>query len=109
MTMKHCLPAEREREVCRDWDHWTGLTLRSAGVEPPADVDRLVVETDAQVLDVSDDRVRLVPGLVHLLDTVPRQESERLSPGVSFSHMLADTSGPSSFSSALSFAPSALL
>ena len=56
----------------------TGLTLGPAGVESPPDVDRLLIETDGEVLDVSDGGVRLVSGLVHLLDTVPGQESQTL-------------------------------
>ena len=55
----------REREREREF------TLSSAGVKSPADGDGLLVEADSQVLDVSDHDVRLVPGLVHLLHSVP--------------------------------------
>ena len=56
---------EREREKISE------LTLSSAGVKSPADSDGLLIEADSQVLDVSDHDVRLVPGLVHLLHSVP--------------------------------------
>ena len=58
---------EREREI---------LTLGSTGVKSPADGDGLLIEADSKVLYVSDHDVRLVPGLVHLLHSVPKQSNE---------------------------------
>ena len=40
-------------------------------MKSPADGDGLLIEVDTQVLDVGDHDVRLVPGLVHLLHSVP--------------------------------------
>ena len=57
---------ERERE----------LTLGSTGVKSPADGDGLLIQVDSQVLDVGDHDVRLVPGLVHLLHSVPAMRAD---------------------------------
>ena len=50
--------------------HEALLALGSAGVQPPADVDRLLVESNPEVADVCDHGVGLGLGLVHLLDPV---------------------------------------
>ena len=96
ITKKHCLPTITVDQL-KATDN--SITFSPACVQSSSDVNSLLAQLHAQLLDWGQHCTGLLLGLVHLLDPVPDKQNISVQDTNTNTHFPLDTSGPSSLAS----------